>query len=88
MGIGVNAGEVVVGSIGYKTRAKYGIVGSPANITSGIQSVAEVGEVVLSESAYRHTAPEFVVKKFFQVQLKGIQEPETLYVAERLSTCI
>lgn len=88
MGIGVNAGDVVLGRIGYKTRAKYGIGGSPENITNGIQSVAEVGEVVLSESAYRHMAPELAVKKSFQVQLKGIQEPETLYVAERLSRCI
>ena len=32
-GIGINAGEVVVGNIGSETRAKYGIVGSPVNIT-------------------------------------------------------
>ncbi|MBW2000353.1 MAG: adenylate/guanylate cyclase domain-containing protein, partial [Deltaproteobacteria bacterium] len=52
MGVGVNTGEVVVGNIGSDTRAKYGIVGSPVNITQRIQSFAREGEVVLSEPAY------------------------------------
>lgn len=46
MGIGVNAGEVVVGNIGSETRAKYGIVESPLNHTQRIQSKAESGEVI------------------------------------------
>ena len=82
MGIGVNAGGVVVGNIGSSTRAKYGIVGAPVNMTHRIQAVAAAGEVVVSESAYRHVKEDLVVKKLSGVQLKGVQEAVELYVVE------
>ena len=47
MGIGVNSGEVVVGNIGSESRAKYGIVGAPVNLTQRIQAVAKGGEVLI-----------------------------------------
>ncbi len=84
MGIGVNAGEVVVGNIGSETRAKYGIVGSAVNITQRIQSNAEGGEVVISEPAYGYASEHLVIKKSFKAQLKGIQESVMLYVVESI----
>jgi adenylate cyclase len=82
MGIGVNAGEVVVGNIGSAARAKYGIVGAPVNMTNRIQAVAAAGEVVVSESVYRFAKDELVVKRSTTVQLKGIREPVKLYAIE------
>jgi adenylate cyclase len=80
MGIGLNAGEVVVGNIGSEARAKYGIVGAPVNLTNRIQSVAENGEIVVSEAAYSRTQEILTVKRSFNARLKGIQDPVTLYV--------
>jgi class 3 adenylate cyclase len=80
MGIGVNAGEVVVGNIGSETRAKYGIVGSAVNVTQRIQSEAEGGEVVISESVYSAARDQVTIKKSFEAQLKGIQGNVKLYV--------
>ncbi|MGA9820257.1 MAG: adenylate/guanylate cyclase domain-containing protein, partial [Desulfobaccales bacterium] len=37
LGIGLHAGEVVVGNIGAETRAKYGIIGAPVNLSHRIQ---------------------------------------------------
>jgi len=84
-GIGVNAGEVVVGNIGSETRAKYGIVGSPVNITHRIQSAAKGGEVVLSESVYRRVSGRMGLKvaRSFTVRLKGITGETRLYAVER-----
>jgi class 3 adenylate cyclase len=82
MGIGLNAGEVVVGNIGSETRAKYGIVGSAVNATQRMQSEAEGGEVVISESVYRATQDQLTIKKSFEAQLKGIQGNVKLYVVE------
>ena len=79
MGIGINAGVVVVGNIGSKTRAKYGIVGSPVNLTQRIQSTAEEGEVVISDSAYKHVPNDVRVKRKFRIMLKGVQDEATLY---------
>ncbi len=74
MGIGINAGEVVVGNIGSKTRAKYGIVGSPVNLTQRIQSEAGSGEVIISQSLYRRIGNHhgFKVQRSFETSLKGI----------------
>jgi class 3 adenylate cyclase len=82
MGIGLNAGEVVVGNIGSETRAKYGIVGSAVNVTQRIQSEAEGGEVVVSEPVYRAAQEQLTIKKSFEAQLKGIKGNVKLYVVE------
>jgi len=79
MGIGINAGEVVVGNIGSETRAKYGIVGSPVNLTQRIQSMAEEGEVIISDSVYRHVQEDVRVIRKFSTTLKGVQHETTLY---------
>jgi class 3 adenylate cyclase len=82
MGIGLNAGEVVVGNIGSETRAKYGIVGSAVNATQRIQSEAEGGEVVISESVYSAAQDQLTIKKSFEAHLKGIQGNVKLYLVE------
>jgi adenylate cyclase len=82
MGIGLNVGEVVVGNIGSETRAKYGIVGSAVNLTQRIQSEADGGEVVISQSVYMAAQDRLRIKKSFEAQLKGIQGNTKLYVVE------
>jgi adenylate cyclase len=79
MGIGLHAGEVVVGNIGSETRAKYGIVGSAVNLAHRIQAQARGGEVVVSQAVYRLVQPEVTISREFEVRLKGIQDPVTLY---------
>lgn len=83
-GIGVNSGEVIVGNIGSETRAKYGIVGSPVNITHRIQSTAKGGEVVISEAVYRQLSEEVIIGRSFSMPLKGVREKMNLYVVESI----
>ena len=82
MGIGVHAGEVVVGNIGSESRAKYGIIGSAVNLTHRIQGQAQGGEVVVSEMVFHHCEETVAVSRTFQTTLKGIAHPVTLYVVE------
>lgn len=81
MGIGLNAGQVVVGNIGSETRAKYGIVGSAVNLTQRIQEVAKGGEVVISDSIY-HYASSLDMRKSFEIQLKGLQQKMKLHIPD------
>jgi adenylate cyclase len=83
-GIGVNAGEVVVGNVGSETRAKYGIVGAAVNMTQRIQSRADGGEVVVSESVYQRIVgdTDIAVRRSITVSLKGIRADVRLYVVE------
>jgi len=80
MGVGINAGEVVVGNIGSESRAKYGIVGMAVNVTNRIQAEAKGGDVVISDSVYRCINRKLEIKKTFSAALKGLQDPLKLYV--------
>ncbi|MCF8037483.1 MAG: HAMP domain-containing protein [Desulfobacteraceae bacterium] len=81
-GIGVHAGQVVVGNIGSSTRAKYGIVGLAVNMTQRIQAEAEGGGIVISEPVYNLLADGLTIENAFTAHLKGVQEKATLYVLE------
>jgi class 3 adenylate cyclase len=83
LGVGINAGKVVVGNIGSSERAKYGIVGSAVNATARIQSLAGPGEVVISAPVHRSAGQSLGIKNHFDASLKGISEKMTLYVIER-----
>ena len=71
----VNTGVVVVGTIGSKKRAKYGVVGSPVNLTSRIQSLAAPGEVVISETTRQAVGDALRLAQTREASLKGFAEP-------------
>ncbi len=54
MRIGLNTGKVVVGTIGDDLRMDYTALGDTTNIAFLLQQMAEPGQVVVSESVYRH----------------------------------
>ncbi|MEJ2226349.1 MAG: adenylate/guanylate cyclase domain-containing protein [Syntrophobacterales bacterium] len=84
LGIGLHAGEVVLGNIGSESRAKYGIIGAPVNLTHRIQGQAQGGEVVVSEMVFHHCEEMVAVNRTFQTTLKGIAQPVTLYVVDSM----
>ncbi|MCG8633919.1 MAG: HAMP domain-containing protein [Desulfobacterales bacterium] len=80
MGIGVHAGQVIVGNIGAPSRTKYGIVGSAVNITSRIQGKAGKGEILVSSALLPYLDGEYRVKRSFAAELKGISALTDLHV--------
>ena len=85
MGIGVNAGQVIVGNIGSHTRSKYGIVGSAVNITSRIQAKAGEHEILISDAAHGYIQERVEVQRSFPASLKGVDQPVQLHVIHPLS---
>ncbi|MDT0631382.1 adenylate/guanylate cyclase domain-containing protein [Rubrivirga sp. S365] len=78
----VNSGEVVVGTIGSETRAKYGVVGSPVNLTARIQSLAVPGEVLISDATYAAAGGAdgpLRLDGTRRVSLKGFAEPVAVH---------
>jgi len=84
VGIGLHAGEVVVGNIGSESRAKYGIIGAAVNLTHRIQGQAKGGEVVVSETVFHHCQETLSVTRTLETRLKGIAAPVKLYVVESM----
>jgi class 3 adenylate cyclase len=85
MGIGIHTGDVIVGNIGTESRAKYGIVGSPVNLTDRIQHVAGYGKVLISEATYNTISACVNVSDEFVVCLKGVEEDQKLYEVESVA---
>jgi class 3 adenylate cyclase len=83
MGIGMNIGQVIVGNIGSKNRVKYGIVGSPVNLTQRIQQEARGHEVLVSEALYRHLSGGFDVERTSEVSFKGVLKPLKIYAIDK-----
>ena len=79
MGIGISTGEVVVGNIGSKKRAKYGIVGSHVNMTARIESYTVGGQILISEATLEETSEIVKSGRQRQIEPKGAKKPLTIY---------
>jgi len=65
-GTGVNTGVAVVGNMGSDFRMDYTAIGDTVNTAARLESNAEKGQVILSDSTYQ------LVKDFVEVEDLGI----------------
>jgi adenylate cyclase len=79
MGIGIHTGEVVVGNIGSERRTKYGIVGSPVNLTYRIESYTKGGQILISEQTRQEVGTNVKISGQYQVQPKGFDQSILIY---------
>lgn len=79
VGIGLHYGEAVVGLVGNPNRWDYTALGHTVVVSQRLQSIAEGGEVVISETVYRTVYGLFPVEEGEPVQVKGLSEPVRPY---------
>jgi len=75
MGIGLHAGEVVVGNIGSTRRSKYGVVGRAVNLTARIESYTVGGQVLVSPPLVRAAGCSLILGDEVEVHAKGMRAP-------------
>ena len=84
MRVGLNTGTVIVGNVGSDLHLEYLAVGDAVNLAARMQSVAQPGKVLISESTARLVKAAFELHCLGEISVKGKAEPVTVFeVAER-----
>jgi class 3 adenylate cyclase len=78
MGIGVNTGTVIAGTVGGGGRLEYTVLGDAVNVAQRLQSEAEGGEV-LATAASVAAAPAIPVESVGPREIKGRKETVEVY---------
>ena len=79
VGIGINAGNAMLGSFGSIQRRDYTAIGDGVNAAARLQSLAEKGEILITESVYQKVKDKFKIEFFKETQVKGKTEFIRIY---------
>src|SRR3989441_9188566 len=80
MRVGVNTGEVVVRSIHKEDlHTDYVPVGHSTNLAARMEQLAAPGSILVTEQTYKLTAGYFEFKALGKTQVKGVEEPLSVY---------
>jgi class 3 adenylate cyclase len=79
--IGINTGEMICGNIGSAQlrRLDYTVIGDVVNVAQRFQSIAQPGQIVISDVAYELIRESFKCNKIGEMPLKNKAEPVTIY---------
>jgi class 3 adenylate cyclase len=79
--MGLNTGQVVVGTIGDNLRMDYTAMGDTTNLAARMEQSAEPGTVYLSASTYRAVSDYIECEPLGTIQMKGKSAPVGVYKA-------
>ena len=79
VGIGINTGNVVMGSVGSKNRMDYTVIGDTVNVASRLQQMAEGYGIVVGEEAYQRCKAYVPMKAKGEIKLKNRGAPVRCY---------
>ena len=76
---GINTGPVVVGAVGNDLKLDYTAIGDTTNLAARMQSLAEPGAILVSETTYRRVRGFFELEPAGVFDVKGKSEPVAGY---------
>ena len=86
VGIGINSGEVAVGSIGSSKTMQYTVVGNAVNVASRLTSIAKAGQAIASQQTMRNLQIKVNFKALPPQVIKGIADKVQTYEIMSLKT--
>jgi adenylate cyclase len=79
IGIGLNAGEVIAGTIGTDARMEYTVVGDSVNLAARLESCAVPGQVLVSAETYARLEGAVRGRRLGPITVKGRDEPVVVW---------
>jgi adenylate cyclase len=81
IGIGINTGMVVTGAIGSSRALQYTAIGDAMNTTARLCSIAQSGQIILSEATFKKVQGQIAAVPLPAVRLKGKADDQRIYNA-------
>jgi adenylate cyclase len=79
IGIGINTGEAVFGALGSTKTMQYTVVGDTVNVASRLCSLAQAGEIIVSEDTHRLLDNRFETVELPPARVKGKADEIQVY---------
>jgi adenylate cyclase len=81
IGVGINTGEMLVGTLGSRQRFEYTALGDHVNLGSRLESTTKDYEasIIISEYTYEHVKGRFPTRELGDVTVKGKSQPVKIY---------
>jgi PAS domain S-box-containing protein len=86
LGVGIDRGMVVMGSIGAPTHVNFGLVGNAVNTAHRLVEMAQHGQIIVSEAIVESLGGElesWTFERLPLVSIKGKGKPLPIYLAQR-----
>ncbi len=78
-GVGISAGEAVVGNIGTEEHMNYTAIGDAVNLAKRLQERAAPGQILIEETVVKALGERIRVEPLGVMKLKGRDTPATVY---------